>query len=565
MSPQPPGNFRAKRPKRASISLSASASSSATSSASPSATPSGEYELPVARAIDWTYAGIPGGIPTRNTIHYTIDAETYGDGETDATSEIQTRLNACPDDQVVYLPAGTYIITEGLYLADRMVLRGAGPGVTILKHMGSDTTTPLTVYNDLWTWKNGAPEIHNVTEAIKDAQAIMLDAVGNIAVGDLLYVTQENDGEAVTNIGTDGEDVWVGVENGTRCLGQIVEVTEKNGTVLSINVPLHWTYDGDLNPTVYRIPPAAVTRWVGLEDFTITQDASAKACDKLIDLQSVQYCWMKNVEITNILGTGFQAYWAAQCEFQGNYIHTPIDGYASSRAYGMAFSGYASNNLVENNILYDLSAGGIETSCSSGNVLAYNYFKDIIYSVSSWMVGSPLINHGAHGKFNLWEGNIGAMVDGDYVHGSGSNHTIYRCFSAGWLEDSRSQNNAAIRFAPKNRTQNVVGCVLGTSGKSDVYEVHAGDSYSSSSKYIWALGIAGQNTDTNVLATLLRHGNYDYVNNSTTWGDGSRMLPDSLYLSAKPSWWGEVLDWPPINPVGPVVGDIPAKTRFEAM
>ena len=47
------------------------------------------FALPAERRIDWTLAGIPGGIPTRTTICATIDAGTFGDGATDATAAIQ--------------------------------------------------------------------------------------------------------------------------------------------------------------------------------------------------------------------------------------------------------------------------------------------------------------------------------------------------------------------------------------------------------------------------------------------------------------------------------------------
>ena len=52
-----------------------------------------EWSLPTERLIDWSNAGIPGGIPSRTTICTTIDSATYGDGHTDATSALQTAIN----------------------------------------------------------------------------------------------------------------------------------------------------------------------------------------------------------------------------------------------------------------------------------------------------------------------------------------------------------------------------------------------------------------------------------------------------------------------------------------
>jgi hypothetical protein len=70
--------------------------------------------------------------------------------------------------------------------------------------------------------------------------------------------------------------------------------------------------------------------------------------------------------------------------------------------------------------------------------------------------------------------------------------------------------------------------------------------------------------DPNVKATLLRHGNFDYVTNSVVWDPSisDHALPASLYLTSKPSWWG-TLPWPSIGPdLNPMVGTIPAKERY---
>src|ERR1035438_9738001 len=57
--------------------------------------------LAPARATDWTQAGIPGGIPTRTTVCANVLT-------TDSTSQIQTKINNCPANQVVQFPTGTW-------------------------------------------------------------------------------------------------------------------------------------------------------------------------------------------------------------------------------------------------------------------------------------------------------------------------------------------------------------------------------------------------------------------------------------------------------------------------
>jgi hypothetical protein len=65
--------------------------------------------------------------------------------------------------------------------------------------------------------------------------------------------------------------------------------------------------------------------------------------------------------------------------------------------------------------------------------------------------------------------------------------------------------------------------------------------------------------------TAILHGNYDYASDSVKWDPSiaDHVLPASLYLSAKPAWWG-TMPWPPIGPdVTPMANKIPALVRYE--
>src|SRR3989304_5539740 len=70
--------------------------------------------LDPSRAIDWSEAGIPGGIQNRTTVCASLNASTYGNGSSDATSAIQAALNSCPAGQVVLLSAGKFRINTSL-------------------------------------------------------------------------------------------------------------------------------------------------------------------------------------------------------------------------------------------------------------------------------------------------------------------------------------------------------------------------------------------------------------------------------------------------------------------
>jgi hypothetical protein len=267
----------------------------------------------------------------------------------------------------------------------------------------------------------------------------------------------------------------------------------------------------------------------------------------------------------------WRAVWMLQSlqnEIRESYFHESIAGYGRSHGYGVLVDMFSSANLVENNIFRTLDGGFMMTAGgASGNVFGYNYMEDSRFDDPWWLTGSPSLNHAPHPMMNLWEGNIGYQATGDFIHGSSSHNTVYRSRSLGWQREETDSNNNAVSFATRNTYMNVVGCVLGTAGKSDRYEALPGQPYSNTDVVIWALGIMHGVEDTNVAATLLRHGNYDYVNNDVIWDPAiaEHTLPASLYLTSKPAWFGSV-PFPPIGPdVAGLTEKLPAQLRYEAM
>src|SRR5882762_1332410 len=79
--------------------------------------------LDPSRAIDWSVSGlgIPGGIPNRTT-----NCATLSPGAT--SSQIDSAIASCPSGQVVFLNAGTYLLSSGITFNghSNVTLRGAG-------------------------------------------------------------------------------------------------------------------------------------------------------------------------------------------------------------------------------------------------------------------------------------------------------------------------------------------------------------------------------------------------------------------------------------------------------
>lgn len=208
---------------------------------------------------------------------------------------------------------------------------------------------------------------------------------------------------------------------------------------------------------------------------------------------------------------------------------------------------------------------------------------------SGYQLGSFMNNHGAGVMYNLWEGNVGEQWTNDNYHGSDSNITLFRNYIHGISPyPNRTGNRMLIDIGKFGRWYNVIGNVLGNSSWTPTsYELSGQQNYDIATIYRLGYPNCGNNSyeetsdpltslDTNVIATLARHQNYDYYNNAIKPCDGSTELcqgivgddlPDSLYLSQKPSWWCEESAWPPVNPKGTTDADryskIPAQIEFE--
>jgi hypothetical protein len=198
--------------------------------------------------------------------------------------------------------------------------------------------------------------------------------------------------------------------------------------------------------------------------------------------------------------------------------------------------------------------------------------------------------HGAHPYMNLWEGNVTSNIEHDFAHGSGSHNTMFRNYVHLTATNPSTGNPMtsalfAINLAYFHNYNNVVGNAIGPYGSTctaSKYEINADDGQSST---IYKLGYyddGGASTPNAALSakvgqTILRGGNWDCKTNTVVWNSNvpsgslantylsQQTLPDSLYVTGKPSWFvatGAV--WPPINPSASTkVNKIPAQICYE--
>jgi hypothetical protein len=180
----------------------------------------------------------------------------------------------------------------------------------------------------------------------------------------------------------------------------------------------------------------------------------------------------------------------------------------------------------------------------------------------------------------LFEGNQSFNFDSDSVWGNSiyvtvfRNHLTGRRQSWGGLGLADLGNRRAIGLTRHHWWYSFVGNVLGTPDQAPlpgqsgfVYET---SDFDGDSVPMWKIGYDGENgsapPDATVVARTLRHGNFDYVTHTVVWDAANprRDLPPSLYLTAKPAFFGR-LPWPWVDPLGPTrVATLPARARFAA-
>jgi hypothetical protein len=263
-------------------------------------------------------------------------------------------------------------------------------------------------------------------------------------------------------------------------------------------------------------------------------------------------CWVKNVQSYKTRKWHVRIESSYECEVIDS---TFIDGWdhGGDASYGVGLFNKSTDNLIENNVFYRLRHSMIMEYGGTGNVFGYNYSKNPINEngdSTDWLMADVCL-HGGHPYMNLFEGNIGAHFSPDNVLGGSSYNTFFRNHAERKSIPTVRYHLFAVDVQANNLYQNFVGNVLGISGDS-------GD--------LWRLGCDSDgscNKDPRVEATILRHGNWESTTGKTSWDPSipDRNLPASLYLTSKPSFFGN-RPWPIIGPdLNPMVGDLPAKSR----
>lgn len=637
-----------------------------------------ELVIPDARKIDWTTAGVPGGIPTITNICETDECNTlYAGTVTKASIDAAVTSASSTNPIVIRIPAGTYDVEASITIQKKnIILRGAGMNSTILN------VTNDGVFLTLWGWGESANEsdLIDITDGgiSKGGTSFTTASVSYVNVGAKIYLRANNTADMMNPYGA-------------QMPIQPVVVTEVTGS----------------GPYTVSFEPAAITDFTdtpkyrvsskdrngyadlygnGIEDLTISGYASSTS-SYLINMYAWK-SWVKNVKLYAKGTTSNGIYMANsfQCTVQACWIDMVDSSHDDCTAINI-YTGRS--NVVTDNVLVNLRNGIVNVG-GNGNVLSYNYITKnrTVLSGNPWYQTSGINgNHGGEPMYNLYEGNIvnGFMSDG-YHSGSLSDTLFRNNFHGinGYAETKDYQWRQPVRLCRWARKNNVIGNVLGSSswdaehyeeegyqlydydriyslgrpnmGNNAYYEtltldvaptpawsagqtitgsssgvtayieaVTSSTSYTIATRKPWVFNASifgtaftdgeelcvstncadqgdgypqvtnKDNTvalnsdggsdnrsgyDYDVRTTILRHKNYDYYTDSVTICNDANntegcqsatnvaaedTIPNSLYLTAQPSWWCTETTWPPIDPSGPTVSKIPAQRRYEGL
>ena len=533
----------------------------------------GSDVIPAARRTAWDpgilsdgQLGLPlgaDGIPQRTKVCATLSPG----------ADIQAAINACPAGQVVQLNAGTFTVSSTITLTKGVVLRGAGyqgapTGTTIVK-TGGGTVLAIGTGHDSTCY--GGTAYGLTQDGAKEATSVSVGAAAaNFSPGDLALVDVVDDSTV-----QQGDCTFFKRVSG-RSASQRVEikaVDAASGT-LTLTSPLHWKFLSG-SPYLAQVTKAAgttPTKWAGIEHLRIQGGSNPSYNGAMaggIDISNAAYCWVKDVQTDGTIGGMHVSLTGAyRCVVRDSFIHHSANYGFGTDCYGIVLRCGSADNLIENNIVRWMNKPILFNNSGGGNVVGYNY-ADNSWSTPAGFQEVNIDSHCSFPHMELLEGNYAPHVGASTTHGNAGYLTYFRNYSSSVFAppavfgstSMQIQNVTALEFDAGDLGMNVVGNVLGMARVSTTY-----DGYDINNDAIYQLAARGSRASDIAATSLYRTGNFDTVHNATVWdASGTRALPSSLYLQARPGWWPSGTPWPWAGPdLTPMVGTLPAKARSDS-
>lgn len=482
-----------------------------------------------ARLIDWTRAGVEGGIPTYANI---INFDTAGGDNTgliDNSPLLQSLIDDLTTDSVIKLGAGTYRFDSQINF--QSTSSRSLPGVVI---RGDGTASTRVLFREFQAADAGLFDVAgfdsgsaiNITGGLtKGSTSITLASTSGLTTGDWLWIRQDNDPVAMATT-RDIPDFESTIDNNNgwarRVVGQVVKIAAVVSGGVTIAQPLHLDLTWP-NPTAQKLGTVA---GVGFEDFTL-DNGLGSAGRFNFDFSRAVNCWILNVHSLMAVRSHIAISGSANITVRDSYFNDAYRHDGGGHGYGAQVLDTATHCLIENNVFRNLRHAMIWKEGANGNVYAYNYSTDGKQDGSP--VAKDISGHGHYASANLIEGNIAQFIHAsDYWGAIGPNNTF--------LRNRTTEERILIEDGTKD--QNVIGNEL----------------VSTTAPFVV---VDGTSTGAYV------HGNNEGGN--LQWRSGEiQTVVSSYFYSATPRFWNISDPWPSMGPERtPGAFTIPAKNRWD--
>jgi hypothetical protein len=478
----------------------------------------GSGPIPSERVVPWR-PGVPGGLPDLAAAcpagaSSVRDFGAVGDGAADDAPAFAAAVAAAAEGGAVRVPAGTYYIRGGLTLDKGVVLCGEGPALSRLEFDGDAPGIAILKYDR-------GDFVAAVDGLTKGSTALTVADGSGFREGGYAELQQTNDWEKMDPGNEWRSASWV-PEN---CVGQMMRVVSVTGNTLVVDPPLTLDVDPAFDPVVR---PLELVEGAGLQGLYLARRDDADQVT--VQMKNASRSWMRDCESENTMRAHVGMESALWCEVRDSYFHHAHDYGGGGHGYGVSLGLHVTGVLTENNIFVHLRHAMIAQTGATANVFGYNYSIDPYQSEGGGWTPCDISLHGHYLSGNLFEANTVQEIDvADYWGAAGPNNTFFR---------NRVQAEG-LDVLDYSHGQNVVGNELG--GDPNVVTI-----------------------DPAVTGTLV-HGNYE--DGAVAWDPAiaDRTLPPSLYLTAKPPFFGDA-PWPLSGAdLAPSSTPLPAQVRYEAM
>lgn len=471
------------------------------------------FDLPSDRRAAWAGAGRESvSANFTNTIN-ARNVGARGDGVTDDTSAIQNAINSLKAPGVLYLPPGTYRLTQTLYLKPTMILRGAGPTETRLRFSGSGTAGRCLAVarwdsqqTNAWVGVIGGMELGSTQ--------LVLSSVAELRTGDVVEIEQDNDPAWNLN------ESWQ-----ARLQGQIMKIRSIHtpSKIIALDTPLRIRYQADRNPKLRKLVTIGE---VGIENLFVERADAVEG--HTIELKYAVNCWVRRVESAWTYKAHVWIERGLRNEVRESHFHHAHVYGGGGQGYGVGLGRHTSETLVEDNIFDTLRHSMSVGHGANGNVFAYNFSTnralDPVY-------GTPQADISVHGNWaymNLFEANVVENAEvPDWYFPAGPGNVLFR--------------NRIVNRGVAVEVVSDGACLVGNEMPLGCVEVDS------------------------AVRDVLLHGNC--LGGTIVWQPaGCRNLPPSYFRCVRPDFIPRSdpeISWPVIGPGrGAGAGKIPAERRY---